>query len=487
MIRQGLTCVWTAMCLTASGTVAGAQESAAGMFGNTPSRNMVSDETGLPLSWDVSTGENVLWSQPVGSQAYGGAVVAEGKLYVGTNNENARDPSIEGDKGVVMVFDATSGEFLWQMTNDKLTTGRVNDWPLQGVCSTAYMEGGRIYYVSNRANVVCLDAEGFKDGENDGTVTDEAQTSDISADVIWSYDMIGELDVFPHNLATGSPVVVGDLLYTVTSNGVDEGHVNVPSPFSPNFIALNKNTGELVWESVVVGENILHGSWTNPAYAEINGRGQVIFPGGNGVIYGLDAATGETIWQFDCNPRDSEWILGGRGTRNNIMSTPVVYDNKVFIGVGQDPEHGEAPGHFWVIDATGTGDVTDTNVVWHRYGADFYRTMSTAAIDDGIVYISSLSGFLHALDVETGEELWTFDTFAAVWGSPFVADGRVYIGDEDGDVAVLRTGRELEELGEYNLGAAVYSTPVARDGILYILTRNRVWALKDGAQGQPLE
>ena len=487
MTRQGLTSVWTALCLTATGMVAGAQEQTAGMFGNSPSRNMVSDETGLPSSWDVSTGENVLWSQPVGSQAYGGAVVAEGKVYVGTNNESRRNPSIEGDKGVVMVFDATSGEFLWQMVHDKLTTGRVNDWPLQGVCSTAYMEGGRIYYVSNRAHVVCLDAEGFKDGENDGPVTDEAETSDIAGDVIWSYDMIGELDVFPHNLATGSPVVVGDLLYTVTSNGVDETHINIPSPFSPNFIAIDKNTGELVWESVVVGENILHGSWTNPAYAEINGRGQVIFPGGNGVIYSLDAETGEAIWQFDCNPKDSEWILGGRGTRNNILSTPVVYDNKVFIGVGQDPEHGEAPGHFWVIDATGTGDVTDTNVVWHRGGTDFYRTMSTAAIGDGVVYISSLSGFLHALDVETGEEYWTFDTFAAVWGSPFIADGRVYIGDEDGDVAVLRAGRQLEELGEYNLGASVYSTPVARDGVLYILTRNRVWALQDGAQGEPLE
>ena len=486
MTRQGPMCVWTAVCLIATGAVVGAQEQTAGMFGNSPSRNMVSDETGLPSSWDVSTGDNVLWSQPVGSQAYGGAVVAEGKVYIGTNNENQRNPSIEGDKGVVMVFDATSGEFLWQMVHDKLTTGRVNDWPLQGICSTAYMEDGRIYYVSNRAHVVCLDAEGFRDSENDGPVTDEADTSDIAGDVIWSYDMIGQLDVFPHNLATGSPLVVGDLLYTVTSNGVDETHINIPSPFSPNFIAIDKNTGELVWESVVVGENILHGSWTNPAYAEIDGRGQVIFPGGNGVIYSLDAETGETIWQFDCNPKDSEWILGGRGTRNNILSTPVVYDNKVFIGVGQDPEHGEAPGHFWVIDATGTGDVTDTNVVWHRGGTDFYRTMSTAAIADGVVYISSLSGFLHALDVETGEEFWTFDTFAAVWGSPFVADGKVYIGDEDGDVAVLRAGRELEELGEYNLRASVYSTPVARDGVLYILTRNRVWALQEGAQGQPV-
>ena len=456
------------------------------MFGNTPSRNMTSDATGLPAAWDADSGVNVLWSQPVGSQAYGGPVVANGRVIVGTNNEGERDPNIEGDRGVVMAFAAGTGDFLWQMVHPKLTTGRVNDWPLQGVCSTAFIDGDRIYYVSNQAHVVCLDANAFSDGENDGPFTEEADTSESAGDIIWSYDMIGELDVFPHNLATGSPLIVGDTLFTVTSNGVDEGHVNIPSPFSPNFIALDTNTGELRWENAIVGENVLHGSWTNPAYAEINGRAQVIFPGGNGVIYSLDAATGDVLWQFDCNPQDSEWVLGGRGTRNSILSTPVVYQNRVYIGVGQDPEHGEAPGHFWAIDATGAGDVTDTHAVWHRRGEDFYRTMSTAAIRDGVLYIPSLSGFLHALDPETGEEFWTYDAFAAVWGSPFVADGKVYLGDEDGDVAVLRAGRELELLDEINMGAAVYSTPVAgNDGALYILTRNRLWALKDGASSPP--
>lgn len=481
MTRQPLLIATVLFILTSS---VSAQEPS--MFGNTPSRNMVSGETGLVSEWDASTGSNVLWSQPVGSQAYGGPTVANGRVFVGTNNEGRRDPAIEGDKGVVMAFDSASGDFLWQMVHPKLSSGRVNDWPLQGVCSTAFMEGDRIYYVSNEAHIVCLDARGFEDGENNGPFMDEEYTDENSGDIIWSYDMIGELDVFPHNLATGSPLIVGDILYTVTSNGVDEGHVNIPSPFSPDFIALDKNTGELLWESNPVGENVLHGAWTNPAYGVINGQAQVIFPGGDGIIYALNAENGELIWQFDCNPEDAEWILGGRGTRNNILSTPVIYNNRVYIGVGQDPEHGEAPGHFYAIDATGNGDITNTHVVWHRGGEDFYRTMSTAAISDGVLYISSLSGFLHALDPETGEEFWTYDTFAAVWGSPFVADGKVFLGDEDGDVVILRAGKEMEVLGEYNLGAAVYCTPVAKDGVLYVLTRNRIWALKEGAQGDPL-
>ena len=480
MTRQFLFVISTLLVTSIS---ASAQD--VSMFGNTPSRNMVSDETSILSEWDVATGENVLWSQPVGSQAYGGPVVGNGRVYVGTNNEGRRDPAIEGDKGVVMAFESTSGDFLWQMVHPKLTSGRVNDWPLQGVCSTAFMEGDRIYYISNEAHIVCLDARGFKDGENNGPFTDEEFTDDNSGDIIWSYDMIGELDVFPHNLATGSPLIVGDVLYTLTSNGVDEGHVNIPSPFSPDFIAVDKNTGELLWESNPVGENVLHGAWTNPAYGVINGRAQVIFAGGNGVIYSLDAETGDLIWEFDCNPKDAEWILGGRGTRNNVLATPVIYDNKVYIGVGQDPEHGEAPGHFYAIDATGTGDVTDTHTLWHRGGEDFYRTMSTAAITDDVLYISSLSGFLHALDPETGEEFWTYDAFAAVWGSPYVVDGKVFLGDEDGDIVVLRAGQEMEVIGEYNLGAAIYCTPVAQDGVLYILTRDRIWAFQEGAKSDP--
>jgi outer membrane protein assembly factor BamB len=485
MTRQRVIFLLVVGLVTTGATSLAEAQGEAGMFGNTPSRNMVSDGTGVPETWDPKTGANILWTQSVGSQAYGGPTVGNGKVYVGTNNEGVRNPDYEGDKGVLMAFDAASGEFVWQMVHDKLSAGRVNDWPLQGVCSTAFVDGDRVWYVSNQAHVVCLDANGLANG-NDGPFTGETGTGPTDGDILWSYDMIGELDVFPHNLATGSPLIIGDLLYTITSNGVDEGHVNIPSPFSPHMIALNKNTGEFVWENTDVGEGILHGSWTNPSYAEINGTGQIVVAGANGIVYGLNATTGETVWTFDCNPKDAEWILGGRGTRNNILATPVIYNNRVYVGVGQDPEHGEAPGHFFAIDATGTGDVTDTHKVWSRDGEDFYRTMSTAAIADGVLYISSLSGFLHALDADTGEEFWTYDAFAAVWGSPFVVDGKVMLGDEDGDIAVLRAGKEMELLGEINMGASVYSTPVVRDGVMYLLTRNRLWAVQAGAQSAPI-
>lgn len=430
-----------------------------GMFANTPSRNMVSAATGLPATWDPDTGDNIKWKQPLGSQSYGGPVLAGGVIYVGTNNEGERDPDITGDKGVLMAFRAADGEFLWQKVHDKLPDGRVHDWPLQGICSGPYVEGDRLYYVSNRAEVVCATTDG---------------------ETVWSRDMIGEMNVFPHNLAAGNPLVVGDIVYTVTGNGVDEGHINIPAPSAPSFLALDKRTGETIWSSDLPDGAILHGQWSNPAYGVIDGTPQIIFPGGDGWMYGLVPETGEVIWKFDVNPKDSVWELGGAGTRNNIISTPVIYKDRVYIGVGQDPEHGEAPGHFWVIDATGRGDITSSGVVWHRGGEDFGRTISTAAIADGLVYIADLSGFLYCLDAETGEHQWTYDAFAAVWGSAFVADGKVYLGDEDGDIAVLTHGRQLEVLDEINMGASVYTTPIAEDGVLYIASRNMLWAISEG-------
>jgi len=451
------------------------------MWGGNPSRNMVSSETGIPTTWDIKSMSQIKWRAEIGSQSYGNPVVADGKVFLGTNNELMRDAAYGGDRGVLMAFDEQSGEFLWQMTHAKLAAGRVNDWPEQGVCSSPAVVDGVVYYVSNRAEVMALDAEGFRDGENDGPYKDEAKEDPTDGDVIWSVDMYNDLGVFPHNLAATSPLVVGDLLFVSTSNGVDESHINVPSVRGPSFLALNRKTGEVVWEDSSPGRDILHGQWSSPAYGSAGGKNQVIFAGGDGWLYSFVPETGELIWKFDANPKESEW-KHGRGDRNNIIATPVILDGKVYIAVGQDPEHGEGEGHLWAIDASGTGDITETGAIWHFGDKNYNRTISTVAIADGLLYAADLSGFVYCLDAKAGTHHWTHDTFAAIWGSPFVADGKVYIGDEDGDVDVLKASKTLELLHETNLGSAVYTTPVARDGVLYIASRNTLFAIAEESQ-----
>jgi outer membrane protein assembly factor BamB len=456
------------------------------MWGGDPQRNMVNTaETNIPSSWDIETGKNIKWTAQLGSQAYGNPAVAGGKVFVGTNNEAHRRPGVTGDKGVILCFRESDGRFLWQMTHDKLAAGRVNDWPRQGICSSPAVEGDRLYYVSNRCELVCADTEGFLDGENDGPFTEETLTGQADGDVVWKLDMMWELGVFPHNLATSSPVIDGDLVFICTSNGVDEGHKVVPVPDAPSFIAVNKRTGQVAWEHVGPGEGVLHGQWSSPAVGVMGGVKQIVFPGGDGRLYAYEPNTGKLLWTFQCNPEDSVWKLGGLGTRNNIIATPVIHDDRVFVSVGQDPEHGEGPGHLYAVDGTKRGDITKTGAVWHNDVVQ--RAMSTVAVHDGIVYFCDLAGFFRALDAKTGKTLWQHDLEAAVWSSPYVVDGKVFVGDEDGDVVVFQTGREQKVLFETNFFDCVYTTPVAANGALYITNRTKLFAIQEGAQSDPDE
>lgn len=493
------------------------------MFGGSPARNMVQPAAkGLPVAWSVQEGDqkNVVWSADLGSKAYGGPIIADGRVFIGTNNQKPRDKKHFGpdgkpiDLGVVMCFDQEKGKFLWQTVFTKLKAGRVQDWPLEGICSTPVVEGDKLYYVSNRCEVICADVK--------------------TGAIIKKLDMIGKLRVFPHNIAACSPLLVGDNLWIVTANGVDEGHINVPSPKAPSFIKVAKEDVEkvlwqfndptinltLVPKEKVDGKSffkrmvnggllIHHGQWSNPAYGVVDGQPQVVFPGGDGWIYSFDEKSGKLLWKFDCNPKDAEYELQGKGTRNDFIATPVIYKDRVYIGVGQDPEHETGVGHLWCIDMKKRGDVSpelvtdagvwppktkpnpDSALVWHYGGYTkpedrkkgdrnyyFGRTMSTCAIEDDLLYVAEIGGFLHCLDANTGKVHWTHDTDATIWSSPFLSDGKVYLGTLAGTVLVFTHGKDKKLLAENEMNGRVCATPVAVGDTLYVMTENRLWALR---------
>lgn len=520
-------------------------------WGGSPARNNTPAAKNLPETWDIGefdeetgewkpgTGENIKWVARLGSQTYGNPVIAGGQVYVGTNNGAGwleRYPA-DVDLGCLLCFRESDGKFLWQHSSEKLATGRVHDWPLQGICCSPLVEGERLWFVTSRGEVMCLDTQGFYDGENDGPYTNEVSTATNEADVIWVFDMMKDLGVSQHNMCSCSVTAVGDLLFVCTSNGVDESHINLPAPDAASFICLDKNTGKLIWADKSPGRNILHGQWSSPAYGVLGGVPQVMFAGGDGYLYSFRADAGkdgkpELLWKFDANPKESEYILGGRGTRNEIIATPVIYDGLVYLGVGQDPEHGEGEAHLWCIDPTKRGDVSpqlvfnaaDPNtpiphkrlkaaepekgdivrdnpnsaVVWHYHKVDrdgngkfdfeevFHRTIGTVAIApvevDGetkhLLFIPDFSGLVHCVDAKTGEPYWTHDMLAASWGSPLIADGKVYVGDEDGDVTVFKLSPELEVISEINMGNSVYSTPVVANGVLYIANKTHLFAIQ---------
>ena len=515
-------------------------------WGGTPQRNNISPAKNVPTEWtpgefDAKTGmwkpetsTNIAWVAELGSQSYGNPVVAGGKAYVGTNNGKGwlkRYPAAT-DLGCLLAFDIKDGSFLWQDSSEKLPTGRVHDWPLQGICCAPLAEGDRLWYVTSRGEVKCLDTEGFRDGENDGPFTAEKVSANDESDVVWVLDMMKQLGVSQHNMCSCSVTTAGDLLFVNTSNGVDEGHLNLPNPAAPSFLCLDKRDGKVLWADDSPGANVLHGQWSSPAFAELGGVPQVLFGGGDGWLYSFDArgenGKAKLLWQFDCNPKESKYTLGGRADRNHIIGTPVVYDGLVYIAVGEDPEHGEGVGHLWCIDPTKRGDTSpelafslkdpsttlphrrnqavikeqgevaranpNSAALWHYAGSDadgngkldfeetMHRTCGTVAIHDGLLLVADFSGLFHCLDLKTGRPHWTHDMLAASWGSPLIVDGKVYIGDEDGDISIFRLSKEKDLIAEINMGNSVYSTPIVAGDTLYIANKSHLFAIRSGAK-----
>jgi WD40 repeat protein len=635
------------------------------------SRSRVNTPAGrnIPADWDVGEpvkasrlgvvpkgSRNIKWAAKLGSQTYGNPVVANGRIFVGTNNGGGyltRYPN-RVDLGVMLCFEEKTGNFRWQHSNEKHPSGRIHDWPFTGVCSTLVVDGDRLWYVSNRGEVVCLDTAGFYDGEDDGasglepkgvewvpvfrvpcklhadlarlrlafadagvepaakfhipfrvkdghcrlgtsyrngnltpsheivledglcrgfaidsqglrtnpnpllpkpdelfpglehaaiddllqeqfrnagvelptdsrlevveagrqwkltghlfgvprllhlkresdslTCTKQLSTLDLDeADVVWKFDMMRELGVYPHNMSNCSMITVGGMLFVCTSNGVDEGHHKVAAPEAPSFMAMDRLTGKVLWTDNSPGANILHAQWASPSHAVIDGQPQVIFPGGDGWLYSFDPkgdgrGGSRLLWKFDVNPKESKYTLE-RSTKNQIISFPAIYDGLVYIVVGEDPEHGEGAGHLWCIDPAGRGGGVDISselavdaegniipprrlqavdvsrgeravpnpnsaVRWHYVGQDqngdgrltafeevFHRSLSIPVIKDDILYVGDQSGLLHCLNAKTGKFYWNYDLLAACWNSALLVDGKVYMCDEDGDVHIFR-------------------------------------------------
>jgi len=538
-------------------------------------------ETG---AWKSEAAKNIKWVTQLGSQTYGNPVVVGGKVFVGTNNGAGylkRYPDTV-DLGCLIALDEKDGKFLWQHSSEKLPTGRVHDWPLMGICDSPLVEGDRLWFVTSRGEVKCLDTEGYYDGEDDGPVKNEtAKLFDLAkaedpaqdkvapsikeldegklpetlhklfvdagfevpadakveakdagkswtikaqvggadrearimlqgprlvgvkvitpddkeeADTVWSFDMMKKLGTSQHNMCSCSVTSWGDLLFVNSSNGVHDDHKSIPAPEAPSFICMNKHTGEVYWTDNSPGGNILHGQWSSPTVAIIKDVPQVIFGGGDGWVYGFRAdrwsdGKPEFLWKFDINEKEAILELGGLGTKNDIIATPVVYDDKVYFATGQDPEHGEGKGIFWCIDPTKRGDISETlavkrdnpkeilpprrlqsvveedgevsipnpnsGVVWKLttddwngdgeiddFAETFHRGIGSAAIKDDLVFVCDFAGQFFCIDAQTGKVYWGYDMLAASWGSALIVGDKVMVGDEDGDIAIFNIDKD---------------------------------------------
>lgn len=495
--------------------------------------------------WNPAKSKNIKWVARLGTNAFGNPVVANGKVFVGTNNDAAylaRFPKDKIDLGVLLCFDDRDGSFVWQYSATKLPGGDKHDFAAIGICSSPLVIGDRLWFVNNRCEVVCLDTQGFRDGENDGPVKDEANENKDEADVVWRFDMIKELGVSPLFMANCSVTALGDWLLVSTSNSSDEFGKMIPNPKAPSFIIINKETGKLRWIDGTTGEHILHGQWSSPAYHDSGMT--IVFTTGDGWLHGINATwwklpNADTIfaanqpvhrWRFDCNEKTATWKQAGRGNRNSIIATPVVHDDLLFVPTGQSPELGDGPGTLWCVDLTtakehggdvsaslvfnpnheggrssiphrrelaadlDAGDIIKPNprsaMKWKYLGNDLnangkfdfvekmHRSISTVAVKDGLVIAPDFSGIVHCVDATTGKAHWTHDMQAGCWGSPLIVGDRVYLGNDHGKVYIFALAKEKKILAEIDMGQSIVGTPIVAGRTLYIVTKSRLFAIE---------
>jgi outer membrane protein assembly factor BamB len=505
-------------------------------WGQAWSRNMVSNEKELPDSFDPKTGRNIKWTARLGTETHSTPVVAGGRVYVGTNNGEPRDPKHQGDRGVLMCFDEKDGKLLWQLVVPKREEDPYHDWPKTGISSPATVEGDRVFVVNNRGEVMCLDVQGMANG-NDGPYRDEGrhmtprgtnapgqslQAGRLDADIIWVFDLTSGAGIWSHDGAHSSIIIHGQHLYLNTGTGVDNTHKRIRTPDAPSLVVLDKSTGRLLArDNENIAPQIFHCTWSAPSLAEVNGQPLIFFAGGNGVIYAFETIAGSSrrkealiersevpngtretnqslltpaatnsdekvqtlkkVWQFDFDPKAPktnvhQYNSNRRESPSNIYGMPVFHENRIYVAGGGDLFWGKNEAWLKCIDATKKGDVTKSGEVW-SYPLERH-VMSTPAVDNGLVFISDCGRKFHCLDARTGQAYWTQEIKGEVWASPLVADGKVYLGTRSGEFWVFAASKEKKILSAIELGAPISATVTTANSALFVATMTHLYAIQ---------
>lgn len=453
-----------------------------------PTRAILSISVHGAREWDCARGIHpwVIWRARTGSKV-ASPVAAGDRILIGTNNEDRDENAAPGgDLGVMMCVAASDGRFLWQTTHPRLGQ-RKHDIPRMPIMSRPAIDGNRAYYVSNRGELVCVLIRREVGRSDRGPDVATSRASAVGGEILWKLDMVSDLGVYKVEAPdignpVCSPLVVDDLVYCITGNGGDFD--GVPAPGAPSLIAVNKFTGKVVWSSNAPGKNIVYGQWCSPAVAVVDGKKQILFPGGDGFLYGFEPLTGKLLWKIDLGGAVpvGDPHYRGLGRRNFFVGAPTVVGNTVYVGLDQIPEDNlmKTRRPLYAVELTTRGVATAPRVKWTFDNKNFDGTTASATVVDGKVYVISRSGFLFALNAETGDPLWmsNLEQQAAPFSAPYIHAGRLYVAGEE-QLFMFALGPAPRCLGSFEFGGGSFmnSSPVAIDGRLYFGAAGYLWAL----------
>ncbi|MFN3190398.1 MAG: PQQ-binding-like beta-propeller repeat protein [Aureliella sp.] len=391
-----------------------------------PTRDGITSADRLPTKWSPT--ENVAWRTELPGQGWSSPIVVNDRIYLTAavpieNGAGDVDGAKTGYTLELFIVAATSGELisrleLFQQPADAPRIHRKNSH----ASPTVLHEDGRLYVHFGHQGTACLSTSG---------------------EVIWSNDSLSYSPVHGNG---GSPTIAGDLLI-FSRDGGDIAEVT----------ALDKKTGEIVWQTDRNVEVRRTFSFCTPYLGEIEGREQLILPGSN-VVQSLDPTTGEELWRL-------------RYEGYSVIPRPIYHAGLIFVCTGYDRPK------LLAIDPTGTGDVTGTHLRWQSDDS-ISHTPSLIATNNQIVAVSD-KGVAICFDASSGEELWKKRVGGNFSASPLLAGRMLYLPDEKGKCTIYELGSEPKQIAVNDMEERTLASYAVLENDLLIRTDQALYRISD--------
>ncbi len=392
-----------------------------------PSRNGVSTETNLPVTWSKT--ENVVWKLPLPAWSGSTPIVSSGRIFLNVADDLK---STEAVTLHLWCVDRDSGAIVWRRP---LGGGNRQQRKQNMSTPSPVSDGSHVWAMTGTGILKAFD---FKGAE------------------IWTRNIQADYGRFGLNWGYGSsPLLHGDSLYVQVLHGMKTD--------DPSYLLrIDKATGKTIWrvERPTAAQLESPDAYTTPALLQYDGTTEIVLTGGD-VVTGHDPETGKELWRANgLNPRNDP--------NYRIVASPVTYGDLILAPTRERP--------MLALKAGGRGDVTTSNLLW-TFGSG--PDVPTPVTDGQYVYVINDRGIAFCLEARTGREIYGRRRLrpSTYSGSPVLADGKIYITNEDGLTSVIKAGPTFQVLAENEFDDYTLSSPAVSGGRIYFRTAKFLWAI----------
>ena len=386
-----------------------------------PNLNGLSNEKNLPLKWTAE--EGVLWKLPMPGFSGSTPVVWRDRVFLNLAAENDL---------YLWAIDRTKGTVVWKKL---LGSGNVK-MRKQNMSSPSPVTDGESVYVMSGTGIL----KGF----------------DFNGNELWSRDIQKDYGDFGLNWGyASSPLLYEDALYVQVLHGMKTD--------APSYVLrLDRKTGKTVWkvDRPTDAQKESPDSYSTPGLLRYGKNTELVITGGD-CVTGHDLATGKELWRANgLNPDNNPFY--------RIVASPVIFGDTIYVPTRVKP--------LLALRAGGRGDITKSHVLWStENGPD----VPSPVTDGKYFYVVNDKGIMYCLDAKTGVEIYGQQrlkpgTYSA---SPVLADGKIYVTNEDGLTTVIKAGPKFEVLAENALNDYCLSSPAISEGVIYIRTTSHLFAI----------